>query len=111
MARFVFKLPTGFSVLIMTLHQINQLSYSTELENIWQNGLKKGDQLLLIEEGVLRLSQNHSQLQSLIETRGIELFYLQSDAVAYGLTSSLGRMLSDEEWVQTTFSADAIISW
>ncbi|MEO9275789.1 DsrH/TusB family sulfur metabolism protein [Marinomonas sp. 5E14-1] len=95
----------------MTLHQINQLSYPTELESIWQNGLKKGDQLLLIEEGILRLSQDHSQLKSLIETKGIELLYLQSDAVAYGLTPSLGNILSDEEWVQTTFSANAIISW
>lgn len=111
MERDVFKLPTGFSVLTMTLHQINQLTYTADLEATWQNSLKAGDQILLIEEGVLRTNQHKSQLETLIEKQNIEIFYLQSDVNAYGLTPSIGKSLSDEEWVELTFSAQANISW
>lgn len=95
----------------MRLHQINQLDYSATLEATWQNSLQTGDQILLIEEGFLKLIQQASTMQTLIEAKQAELYYLQSDAVAYGLSPTLGTALSDEEWVNLTFAAEANISW
>ncbi|MFQ3187155.1 MAG: tRNA 2-thiouridine synthesizing protein B, partial [Marinomonas primoryensis] len=47
----------------------------------------------------------------LITEKQIALYYLKSDAMAYGLLPTIGNALSDEEWVDITFSADANISW
>ncbi|WP_421854723.1 DsrH/TusB family sulfur metabolism protein [Marinomonas sp.] len=95
----------------MRLHQINQLDYPAALETTWQNSLLAGDQILLIEEGFLKLIQQASTMQTLIETKQAKLYYLQSDAIAYGLSPKLGTALSDEEWVDLTFAAEANISW
>jgi len=111
MAGAVFTIPTGFPVLIMRLHQINQLDYYVTLEKMWQNSLQAGDQILLIENGFLRIIQQTNAMQTLLEKTSTELYYLQSDAQAYGLTPKLGTALSDDEWVDLTFAADANISW
>lgn len=95
----------------MQLHQINQLSYSTDLEMTWQNSLKEGDQVLLIEEGILRTTQTLEALQQLSQAKQVEVFYLQSDATAYGLSPKIGKALSDEEWIDLTFSATSNITW
>ncbi|MBD5769952.1 DsrH/TusB family sulfur metabolism protein [Marinomonas colpomeniae] len=95
----------------MTLHQINQLAYTVDLEETWQNSLQTGDQILLIEEGILRTTQHSNSFKILIDKKNIEIFYLQSDVKAYGLTPKIGISLSDEEWVELTFSAQANISW
>lgn len=95
----------------MRLHQINQLTYPLVLEATWQNSLQSGDRILLIEEGFLRTTHHSDALEKLIDEKQIELYYLQSDAMAYGLLPTLGSALSDEEWVDITFSADANISW
>jgi tRNA 2-thiouridine synthesizing protein B len=95
----------------MRLHQINQLDYPTTLETTWQNSVQTGDQILLIEEGFLRLIQHTNAIQTLAEEKQAELYYLQSDAKAYGLSSNLGTALSEEEWVDLTFAAEANISW
>ncbi|ETX09447.1 hypothetical protein MUS1_08840 [Marinomonas ushuaiensis DSM 15871] len=98
----------------MRLHQINQLAYPSTLETTWQDSVQAGDQILLIEEGFLRTQQPDafpSALNQLIEKKEIELYYLQSDANAYGLPSNIGIPLSDEEWVDMTFSANTNISW
>jgi tRNA 2-thiouridine synthesizing protein B len=95
----------------MRLHQINQLAYSTKLETTWQNSLKAEDQVLLIEEGILRIHQNTTELQALSQAKQVKLYYLQSDATAYGLAPTIGIALSDEEWVEMAFSATANITW
>lgn len=98
----------------MQLHQINQLTYPATLETTWQDSLQAGDQILLIEGGFLRTQQLDvfsNDLKKMIENKEIKLFYLQSDATAYGLSSDIGVALSDEEWVDMTFSADTNISW
>ncbi|UTV98500.1 hypothetical protein KDW99_14725 [Marinomonas rhizomae] len=95
----------------MRLHQINQLDYPAALETTWQNSVQSGDQILLIEEGFLRLIQHTSTLQTLLEKTQAEFYYLQSDATAYGLSPKLGTALSEEEWVELTFNAEANISW
>lgn len=98
----------------MRLHQINQLSYPAALETTWQDSLQAGDQVLLIEEGFLRTQQSNAfsnTLKNMVESKEVTLYYLQSDAAAYGLSSNIGVPLSDEEWVDITFSANANISW
>ncbi|AEF54034.1 DsrH/TusB family sulfur metabolism protein [Marinomonas posidonica] len=95
----------------MTLHQINQLSYSNDTESLWQQSLKQGDAVLLIEEAILRLTQVHSTHMTSLEEKHIRLYYLQRDAEAYGIEPSLGQALSDTEWVELTFSAPSHISW
>ena len=95
----------------MTLHQINQLAYSADLEATWQNSLKTGDKVLLIEEAVLRTTQDLSKLQVLIDSQSIEIFYLKSDVTAYGILPDIGKGLSNEEWVKVTFSSNKHISW
>ncbi|MCW8356819.1 MULTISPECIES: DsrH/TusB family sulfur metabolism protein [Marinomonas] len=95
----------------MRLHQINQLDYPATLEATWQNSVQAGDQILLIEEGFLRTIQQTSLIQTLINAKQAELYYLKSDAAAYGLSPKLGIALSDEEWVELTFSAESNISW
>jgi len=111
MAGDVFTVPTSFPVLIMRIHQINQLDYPATLEVMWQNSLQTGDQILLIEEGILRTMHHTEALKKLIEEKQVTCYYLQSDAMAYGLPHTIGTALSDEEWVNITFSADANISW
>jgi tRNA 2-thiouridine synthesizing protein B len=96
---------------MMRLHQINQLTYPEPLESTWQNSLQTDDQILLIESGILRIVQNTDALQKLIDAKNTQLFYLQSDAIAYGLSPSIGIGLSDKEWVNLTFNAEANISW
>jgi tRNA 2-thiouridine synthesizing protein B len=98
----------------MQLHQINQLAYPATLEATWQDSVNAGDQILLIEEGFLRTQQSDafsSTLKQMIEKKEIALYYLQSDATAYGLASKIGVSLSDEAWVDMTFSANSNISW
>jgi tRNA 2-thiouridine synthesizing protein B len=95
----------------MRLHQINQLDYPATLEATWQNSLQAGDQILLIEEGFLRLIQHTDTMQTLAKEKQAKLYYLQSDAIAYGLSPQLGTALSEEEWVDLTFAAEANISW
>ncbi|NLQ16701.1 hypothetical protein HGG82_03550 [Marinomonas sp. M1K-6] len=95
----------------MQLHQINQLDYPATLETTWQNSLQSGDQILLIEAGILRIIQHADAMQKLIAEKNITLYYLQSDATAYGLSPNLGTALSDEKWVELTFAAKANISW
>ncbi|MGO2512258.1 DsrH/TusB family sulfur metabolism protein [Marinomonas polaris] len=111
MADIVLTIPTGFPVLIMRLHQINQLDYPATLETTWQNSVQAGDQILLIEEGFLRLIQHANTMQTLAEEKHAEIYYLQSDATAYGLSPKMGTALSEEEWVDLTFAAEANISW
>ncbi|PYF84057.1 tRNA 2-thiouridine synthesizing protein B [Marinomonas alcarazii] len=111
MADNVFTIPTGFSVLIMRLHQINQLDYPASLETTWQNSLQAGDQVLLIEDGFLKSIQYAEKMQTLIKEKEITLYYLQSDVAAYGLSPTVGVALTDEEWVELTFAAEANISW
>ncbi|QUX96678.1 hypothetical protein C0J08_15305 [Marinomonas sp. CT5] len=95
----------------MRLHQINQLEYPATFETTWQNSVQAGDQILLIEEGFLRLVHHANALQQLTKEKTAEVYYLQSDATAYGLSPQFGQALSDEEWVELTFSAEANISW
>ncbi|MCB5160799.1 DsrH/TusB family sulfur relay protein [Marinomonas algarum] len=95
----------------MQLHQINQSEYPVSLETLWQNSLQVGDQVMLIEEGVLRLTQDSQAMQTLIKEKNVTLYYLQSDALAYGLSPSIGTPLSDAEWVTLTFQAEKNISW
>ncbi|WP_394178406.1 DsrH/TusB family sulfur metabolism protein [Marinomonas posidonica] len=95
----------------MTLHQINQLSYTNNTESLWQQSLKQGDAVLLIEEAILRLTQPHSTPMTLLEENHICLYYLQRDAEGYGVQPSLGKALSDTEWVELTFFASSHISW
>ena len=95
----------------MRLHQINQLTYPEPLESTWQNSLQTNDQVLLIESGILRTVQNAATLQIAIETKNTQLYYLQSDAVAYGISPKIGIGLSDQEWVDLTFASEANISW
>jgi tRNA 2-thiouridine synthesizing protein B len=95
----------------MRLHQINQLTYPEPLETTWQNSVQTGDSILLIEESILRALHQINALSALITEKQITLYYLQSDATAYGLSPSIGTALSDEEWVDITFSAEANISW
>lgn len=95
----------------MRLHQINQLTYPEPLESTWQNSLQTGDQVLLIESGILRTLQQTDTLRALMALKNSQLFYLQSDAAAYGITPTIGSGLSDEDWVTLTFSAEANISW
>ncbi|MBJ7536662.1 DsrH/TusB family sulfur metabolism protein [Marinomonas transparens] len=94
----------------MQLHQINQLAYSSDLESLWQDSLQAGDSLLLIEDGILR-TNNINDLRTLIESKKVSLYYLQSDADAYGLSPTIGTALSDSEWVDITLSAQSNISW
>lgn len=95
----------------MRLHQINKLDYPVTLETTWQNSLQAGDQILLVEDGFLRSIQHTDTMQTLIEEKQVTLYYLQSDATAYGLSPKVGIALTDEEWVELTFAADANISW
>ncbi|RBP83581.1 hypothetical protein EBI01_07560 [Marinomonas rhizomae] len=95
----------------MQLHQINQLDYPATLEATWQNSLQTGDQILLIEDGFLRTIHQANAMQTLMKEKQVEFYYLQSDATAYGLSPKLGIPLSDEEWVDLTFSAETNISW
>jgi len=95
----------------MTLHQINQLSYSSNTESLWQRSLKQGDSVLLIEEAILRLTPPHSTHLQSLEEKHIRLYYLQRDAKGYGVQPSLGEAISDTEWVELTFSASSHISW
>ena len=95
----------------MRLHQRNQLDYPATLEATWQNSVQTGDQILLIEEGFLRTIQQTSVLQTLINAKQAELYYLKSDATAYGLSPKLGIALPDEDWVELTFSAASTFSW
>ena len=95
----------------MRLHQINQLDYPATLEATWQNSLQAGDQILLLEDGFLRLIHQTNALQQLVEEKKATVYYLQSDATAFGLSPQLGQALTDEEWVDLTFAAEANISW
>ncbi|KZN14585.1 hypothetical protein [Marinomonas sp. TW1] len=95
----------------MTLHQINQLSYANHIEPLWQQSLKQGDAVLLIEEAILRLTQPHLTSMTPLEEKHICLYYLQRDAEGYGVQPSLGKALSDTEWVELAFSASSHISW
>ncbi|MBR7888343.1 hypothetical protein J9B83_05240 [Marinomonas sp. A79] len=95
----------------MRLHQINQLDYPASVEANWQNSLQDGDHILFIEAGILRLVHQVNTVKALIDGKNIEVYYLQSDAVAYGLSPNIGTALSDEDWVNTTFNAEANISW
>lgn len=93
----------------MTLNQLNKYAYSGNLETLWQNSLQAGDAILLIEEAILRLQS--AQFISWQKQNNIPVYYLESDAQAYGLTPSIGTSLSDEQWVDTTLSANKHISW
>lgn len=93
----------------MTLNQLNKYAYSGDLETLWQNSLQAGDAILLIEEAILRLQS--TQFITWQKQNNIPVYYLESDAQAYGLTPNIGTPLSDEQWVDTTLSADKHISW
>ncbi|MCV2401298.1 hypothetical protein OFY17_00250 [Marinomonas sp. C2222] len=95
----------------MTLHQINRLAYPLSTETTWQDCLQIGDQILLIEEGILRTQQNKVELEALLASKQVTLYYLQADADAYGIIPSIGEALSEEQWVDTTLSAEKNISW
>ena len=95
----------------MQLHQLNKLFDSSDVENIWINALNAGDQILLIEDGILRYQFQNSTLKTLIDKKGIALFYLTSDAFAYGIKPTIGTGLSDAEWVDITLAAASNISW
>lgn len=96
----------------MRLHQINQLTYPTDIEQAWRHAIQTGDTLLLLEEAILRSTTGQeAMLTSLINEKAIALCYLQSDARAYGVNPTIGTALNDEEWVKLTLSADSNISW
>lgn len=95
----------------MRLHQINKLDYPAALETTWQSSLQAGDQILLIEDGFLKSIQYVNAMQTLTKEKKVALYYLQSDATAYGLSPKVGIALTDEEWVELTFAAEANISW
>ncbi|GAB3481438.1 sulfurtransferase complex subunit TusB [Marinomonas epiphytica] len=94
----------------MTLHQLNQAHYSDDIENLWLANLKTGDSVLLLEEAVLRLTQE-KRWPTMILDQQVTLYYLEEDLTAYGINSSLGKSLSDEAWVELTLNADKQISW
>lgn len=95
----------------MRLHQINQLDYPETIEASWQNSLQSGDQIVLIESGILRLVQHSNMMQTLLDDKNIALYYLQNDATAYGLSPKIGTPLTDEEWVTLTYHANTHLSW
>lgn len=95
----------------MQLHQINKLSYSASVETLWPNALQAGDVILLIEEAILRTQTQAKALTALCQEKDVSLRYLSSDVLAYGIQPTIGHALTDEEWVETTLSAESNISW
>jgi len=95
----------------MQLHQLNQLAYPSTIEDAWINSIHPGDTILLIEEAILRCQIQHHSLRETIESKDALLFYLESDALAYGINPRLGTALTNEEWVNITLTADSNISW
>ncbi|MEO9655606.1 DsrH/TusB family sulfur metabolism protein [Marinomonas sp.] len=93
----------------MTLLQLNKYAYSAELEALWQQSLQPGDAIMLIEEAILRLQS--PPFLAWLESKNIPLYFLQSDAEAYGLEPDAGTPISEMEWVDTTLAADRHISW
>lgn len=94
----------------MALYQINQSIYPAAVEQDWQGSLQAGDAVLLIEAGVLRVSQHAPDLARLQE-RNIQIFLRESDVLAYGISPTIGHLISDDEWVTQTTIHDTIISW
>ncbi|MGR0277749.1 DsrH/TusB family sulfur metabolism protein [Marinomonas dokdonensis] len=93
----------------MTLFQLNKYAYSAELEALWQSSLQPDDAIMLIEEAIMRLQS--PPFLAWLESKSIPLYYLQSDAEAYGLEPQAGTPLTEIEWVETTLAADKHISW
>lgn len=97
--------------MIMQIHQINQLSYPGTLEKNWQDSLHEGDVILLIEDGILRLAIKPETISRLLQQKQVSLYFLESDAIAYGLSPDIGTRLSDKEWVDIALYTSSIISW
>ncbi|REG86748.1 tRNA 2-thiouridine synthesizing protein B [Marinomonas pollencensis] len=86
--------------------------YPVDIEQTWHHALQVGDALLLLEEAILRCTtEQQAMLASLVAEKSLCLYYLQSDALAYGVDPAIGTALNDQEWVTLTLSADANISW
>ena len=94
----------------MKLYQINQSSYPASVEYDWQATLENGDAIILIESGVLRCAQDVEKLNALIE-KGVQIFLRQQDLQGYGLSSTLGKAISDVQWVSLTTQYTKIVSW
>lgn len=90
-----------------TLHQLN---HRHKLESCLPL-LAAGDQLLLVESGVVLLQD--SLFQQCLPSQ-IQLLALSRDVKARGLMnhcSASVRLLSDEEWVAACLEADRVCSW
>lgn len=94
----------------MSLYQINQSHYPETVEHDWQNSLKDGDSVLLIEAGVLRTAKHDIALEAL-NAKNIRILLRDSDVKAYGIQPQLGECITDEQWLHETTLHERIISW
>lgn len=90
------------------LHQINRLNYLEHTNKDIQLSLQKGDAILLIEEGVLRVTESDLILQQ-AEQLDIPVYRLEKDALAYGNSHLDGNnsllndtLISTQQWVELT---------
>ncbi|MBJ7551292.1 DsrH/TusB family sulfur metabolism protein [Marinomonas ostreistagni] len=94
----------------MKLYQINQSQYPQSVELDWTESLNEGDAAFLFEAGVLRLATQTSTLETLSKKK-VSVYFRQQDLEAYGLSPSIGKSLSDIEWVGLTQQYSKIVSW
>lgn len=92
------------------LHQLNRLNYLEDCNNEIQLSLQKDDAIVLIEEAVLK-SKRYDTILDKAKELNIPIYLLARDALAYGITESNDKMLTDAQWLQTTAQYKHHISW
>lgn len=97
----------------MTLHIINKSPYQHQSLQDCLDVCTKGDDILLIEDGVYAATANTDHCARL-EACGLDVYALTPDIEARGLTERLNhpvRPISDAEFVELTVKHSAILSW
>jgi len=89
-----------------TLHILNRGPNQSELLQHCLDALSTGDALLLIEDGVYWSCSHFSQ-----RLAGIDLYVLQPDLQARGLSLQTGESVDDEGFVDLTAAHSRSVSW
>lgn len=89
-----------------TLHILNRGPNQGELLQHCLDTFSTDDALLLIEDGVYWSSSHFTD-----RLAGIDLYVLQPDLLARGLTLQSGKSIDDEGFVDLTTIHSRIVSW
>lgn len=92
------------------LHQLNQSHYLAHCEHELLLSLQQNDAIILIEEGVLKVTSDETLLRT-AKGLNIKVYALENDLKSYGLNTRKVEAISTAKWLQLTAEFEQHTAW